>query len=305
MNQRNLPPGIDINKVSKVDFNKLNQTARPRPQPQPPQQQPQQPPQTPNQFDAPQQAKPQQAPHYTQAQQEQVIPQQQQAKPQNSPEVKKKIAASHPVLIDLLDRFGLKKDKILDNKLYFNEDPSDPVIFTQSDYEESLETWALQEGQFRARLEGEAEGMDWYQTLLASLSVVAINETPLYEIFQIELFDIESQKIAENKYDISERVRKLCANAFAGLLVTKLKGFAEKILEFYVSKLKRENLRSSMDSEKDHHEQFICPEYECTETVFMRPRLDAQGKKLPYFCKLHGTAMEGVIDLGEPKAPSN
>lgn len=292
-----LPPGVDPNKVAKVDMNQLSQA-----------------------MDNPVNQTPQQNPHYTQATAQSMgapQPVQEPIKPANSPEVSRKVAESHPVLKSLLNQFGLKKNERLENKLYYDEDPSKSVNFLQSDYEEAIETWTIQEGQFKARLEGETEGLDWMQTLLASASVVGLNLnddrdgngnlvfTPIYEIFNIELLDNEKIKLADDKFDLSVRLRKLCAKNFAFLLITELKGFSEKILEFYMTKLKKESPRSSIDKSKEDKEQYYCPEMGCNEVLFEKPRLDATGKKLPYYCKIHGVAMEGILDLGESQAPSN
>lgn len=295
------PPGMDPNKVTKVDMNQLSQ-AMDHPQQAPQQQAPQQ-----------------QAPHYTQATAQNLGAPYQQVAPQpvTSPEVTQKVAENHPVLSSLLDQFGLKKNNRLENKVYFEDDPNKAVSFLQSDYEEAIETWTVQEGQFKARLEGETEGLDWMQTLLASASVVGLNVnnekddhgnlvfTPLYEVFGIDILDTEKQKLSVDKFDFSVRLRKLCAKSLAYLMITDLKGFAEKVLEFYMTKLKRESLKSAMDEDKSDLEQYYCPEPGCKETLFEKPRLDAQGRRLPFYCKIHGVSMEGILDLGEPQAPSS
>lgn len=274
----NLPQGLNPDKLQKVNFDQPQPVQHSQPtktasQPQP-------------------QVQPQPQPQLAV----------QMGSPMPSNKAVKDYAETHPVLASLLKNFGLKKDEVHKNIIRYT-DGSGAVTFLQTEYEESLETWAIQEGRLRAKIVGETEGMDWYQTLLASLSVVAIEDVPVYEVFGIELFEMEKHKISQNKYDISERVRKISANQLAELLVTKLNGFTEKLLEFYASKVKKNILESSIDDEKKNFEQYICPQEGCVETLYLEPRRDHSGMELPYYCKIHGVVMESITKLGENQAP--
>ena len=240
-------------------------------------------PQQPQQFQQPQQP---QRPAYQQP----VQPQQVQAQPHQPQQVQ-----MHPVVQNMLKNFGIKRDKRHSLKVY--NDSGDYTEYSMSIIPEELQSWALAESKVKLRLDGEEAATVYFQVLYACCSVVAIDNQPIWAVFNVQPQGHENDRLANDPYDISLRIRKVVARDLASIMWSGMRPISDKLLEFYQSQIIGK-IESSFDMESQNKVRFVCPLDGCTNYDFLEPK-----DGVSYFCKYDGTPLVQTMLNGESESP--
>jgi len=222
-----------------------------------------------------------------------------QPRPTQRPEPLEKY--QHPVVSKLLGKFGLKKEK-----RYPLEVTTDQASFKflMVPIPDELSLWAVQKGQDLSAQEGLQIGTGWLQTLLMACSVVAMDETPVYEVWGLTPSDEEAAVLRRDPYDISNRLIKLSATALAKLLWSRLPMVTDRLDKFY-KEVVSPSIKVESTYEREQKElkgnlcRFLCPIDKCTYEFTEVPVTAEGGGTAPLFCKLHGTTMVNVSSLKE------
>lgn len=266
-----LPPGLDPDKVKKIDVSKLNSEQK-------------------QEQTLIEESK---APEVQQPNNESK----ENEKPLTN-EIKKEVASTHPVITRLKEKFGINKTIVY--KEYITDQQGNKIYFDLTDYEDSLSDWALGEAHQIARISGESEGLSYYNQLQAALSVVRIDGELVDQIFGISLYDSESEWREKDPNYISPRIRKLASKELVHLWSNELKGVGDKLFECYLSKIGlRAGITSSVDEDAQYKNKYYCPKDGCPETLLEYPNKTPNGELMPYFCKVHGVAMKEWQEMGE------
>jgi hypothetical protein len=257
-----------------------------------------------------QQAPQQQAPQAQQAPQPQGMPEQyaqtlaeqakvNQARQQQIPMAKR---SQHPVIKKLLDRFGLKQVK-RHNITIFGDENYDDTIYTMSLLPEDLNTWSLTTTQKKlVEIGQEAIGV-YFEHLICCASVVAIDNEPIWRIFEIIPEVYEAEQLLEDPFDIPLRIRKVCGELLADLLWSETRPITEKLTDFYREVvLEGKKITSSFDIENEEKVRWVCVRDECSIVEFLKPEEDESGQVKPYFCRTCAAMLVQTTDLKEDRS---
>lgn len=209
--------------------------------------------------------------------------------PPTQPKIKAvagQISPKNPVLNRLLSSFGLQKPKSYELKV--KNSTGEEISFTLRSLTEELSVWAVQEAQAKLS-EGQTTSVTFFQTVLAALCVVGIDDTPIAELFQID----NKIDTSTDKFAITTTARKATAKALTDLFWREMGPVADKIYEYYENKIAVDNaVHSSYDDERqkalesDDRVRYVCPLDECDVVEFLNPRFK-NGEETPYYCKVH------------------
>jgi len=225
-------------------------------------------------------------------------PQQQQQRIEKSSQVPQQyqqqslpLKAQHPVVLRMLEKFGISKTKKHVLELYPTDNLEDKFSYTMAAVPEELAIWCLNEARDKQITEGELSSVSYFHHLLSCCSVVGIDGTPVWQIFNVTLNDPEIQKMQDDPFRMSTRVRKECARNLAAMLWTDTRPITDKLFEFYDSKINTK-VKSSNDLDIDGMYRYVCPLDSCTVLEFFKPENEQQ-----YFCKIHGVNLVQATDI--------
>ena len=207
------------------------------------------------------------------------------------PEPKVENYSRHPVITKLLKNFGLKKDKKYDLELSI-DGSSEKITYTMVEVTEDLQTWALEIAREKLSLDGNTTATVYFELLFACCSVIAIEKQPLWEVFSVTPVGNEAERLANNPFDMSLRIRKITAQNLCNLLWSETVPFGDKLLSFYQEVVMNKRVISSMEKENEKRIRFVCPLDNCDHYEFILPE---ENKK--YYCKFHGVPLIETVDL--------
>lgn len=235
-----------------------------------------------------------------QAQQSQQAAQQQ--RPQVAPQVQQvatKDLSQHPVLRKLKERMGIKPQKVYDYEFEFPDGGT--MLFGMTEYPETINAWCMLTANKMSAINGEPETfMVYYEALRVGASIVAIDNTPAYEVFQINVTNEDYAYVGQNPYHLSDRLRKEVAISFCNLSLNELNHATEKLADFFDTKITRKG--EIAGAEYVRGELFICPVEGCS---FMHRGFQVKGPAgdlQPFYCVNHGQPMVSAI---KPKDEAN
>lgn len=222
-------------------------------------------------------------------------PVQQQAQPVQQQQQVQQVQQMHPVVQNMLKNFGIKRDKRHSLKVY--NDNGDFTEYSMTIIPEELQSWALAESKVKLRIDGEEAATVYFQVLYVCCSVVAIDNQPIWAIFNIQPQGHENDRLANDPYDISLRIRKVVARELASIMWSGMRPISDKLLEFYQSQIIGK-VESSFDMENQNKVRFVCPLDGCTNYEFLEPK-----EGVPYFCKYDGTLLVQTMLNGDAELP--
>lgn len=210
--------------------------------------------------------------------------------------VSQKAREAHPVLQRLRKSFKLSKERRYPLEIYSGDDKFTYLMVPNSD---SIGVFVLNEAQKKLRIDGEAAGTSWFRMLSACASVIAIDDIPIHEIYGLVPTPEEERKLAEDKFDIPDRLRKLTALTMANELWEDTDtGVGDKLDTFYQDKILSDNkVMSSYDKEFDGAHRYVCPVDGCQEVHLSKPQLTAEGAETPFYCRYHGKELIKTVSL--------
>jgi len=216
----------------------------------------------------------------------------------------KQEAVVHPILNRMLNKFGLKRIKRYELELTSN-DGGDKFRYTMTLVPEDCSLWAVREAKEKMGQEGTDIGSGWLSMLIVSLSVVAIDGTPIYEIFGVKPETKEEQNdLATDRLNLSARMRRLTGMALAKVFWSDVTPLADKLYEFYEGRIiPSSKVVSSYELEASGSERYVCVYDNCNVTEFLKPQYDETGGEMPYYCKVHKTELVRTANLGVDENP--
>ena len=203
----------------------------------------------------------------------------------------------HPVLQKLLKSFGIKRSEYYYVDL--NSSDGSSIRYHMSIVPEEVTAWAMSSAAMRVALEGETMASSWFQLLNVCAATVAIDNTPIYEIFEIKLLDHEQAELANDPYDISVRIRKIASQKLSAMIWSETQPIAQKLTDFYMGEIvSKYKITSSYDMDINKKFRYICPIDSCTEYLLESPHVE-NGLEKEFYCKVHGIAMVKMTNLAE------
>jgi hypothetical protein len=196
----------------------------------------------------------------------------------------------HPVIQKLLKNFGLKKDKKYDVEIFI-EDSEEKMVYTMTLVTEEIQSWVLDVAKDKIGDEGTSVASIYFELLFVCCSVVAIDNVPTYEIFDIKLLDNEVSRLSNDPLDIPIRLRKLSAKYLIDILWSETRPIGDKLLAFYQEVISSKKVISSLDRDIESKVRFVCPLDECDHYEYLTP-----SDKVIY-CRFHGVPMVETVDL--------
>lgn len=207
------------------------------------------------------------------------------------------INRDHPVVQKLLRGFGIETIKTHDVDI-INKEIDVKMQFKMTEIPEDLSYWAISEAQNKAILQGDKSAAGWFELLCACAAVVAMDGTPLYQVFEVAALEDELEALSKDKYNVPIRMRKQTAMKLADLLWYDLSPIATKLTNFYEDKIAGKNkISSSYEEEEEAKLRYMCPLDECDVVEFLEPKVAENGVETPYFCKVHRVQLVKSVDL--------
>lgn len=225
---------------------------------------------------------------------------QQQARPQPAaPTLKQEeLAVVHPVLNRMLKAFGLANTKSYD--LSVTSPSGDKVKYTMTLMAEEATALALALAKAKEQLGGtEFPGgyYAYFQNMFISMSIIAIDDVPVWSIFGVDLTPDERLLIDKDPKNLPLRVRQLCGVPLANFLWTQLGPVGDKLWNYYEEVVAKENkVVSSHEEQQRGVTRYLCPLDGCTNAEFLKPSFEG-GEEQPFYCKIHGSILVKAIDL--------
>jgi hypothetical protein len=200
-----------------------------------------------------------------------------------------------PLLEKLHKKFGLISEKVYDVDIFVDDAT---FKFSLTKVPEDIVSWALQRARTRLVTDGDQAATEWFQLLFCCASIVAVDGEPLWQSYSIELNQAEQTQIEQCWSNVPNRVRKITATELSELLWSEIVPIGAKLWEFYEAKVSPK-VKSSLDAEIDDLARFVCPIDGCATVEWLKPREDATGAVLPYYCKVHGVQLvETAVSRG-------
>ena len=203
---------------------------------------------------------------------------------------------SHPVLKKLKAKLGLKPLELHVKSIMVDGDKFD---FSLSEYSEELVIYCAAEYRRAIMVYGEDSAIKRFDILRIGCSLVAIDNTPIYEVFGVELELEELDRIQKNPYDLSDRLRKECAQIFCQKVLYEFRGFIAELEEFFVEKIVNIAGVKAFDSLKEGQNVYVCEVPGCSFIHKDVPMFDDSGKELPFLCTIHAVPLKQALTLNE------
>lgn len=225
-------------------------------------------------------------------------PSQAQQESQKKEKKEKDNLSYHPVVQKLLKNFGLKKDKRHSVDIY-NDDGTDKMTYTMVPITEELQSWAVSESKDKISSSSEASAAIYFELLYSCCAIVAIDNQSTWEIFNIEPQGSEYDRVSNDPFDMSARMRKLSARMLAQLLWSETRPIGDKLLSFYQDVVMEKKIISSHDKNIESKVRYVCPRDACDNYEFLTPEMsdDGSGIEKVYYCKNHGIPLIKTVDL--------
>jgi hypothetical protein len=135
-------------------------------------------------------------------------------------------------------------------------------------------------------------------------SIVAIDKTPLWEVFSI---DPEMDDDISHPLVPKGRIRQRAALALLQELMTNSKlGVLQSLLEAYNDKVDPEGaVKGYTEYTTEKYYKFTCSVEGCDFHIVRSKRFDDSNRELAYYCELHGAILNDapVTDLKEGLSP--
>lgn len=217
---------------------------------------------------------------------------------ENLPENKK---PKHPIIQKMLQRFGLKKTPRYNLEIYTED--KQQFVYTMTILPDELNTWALEEAKKHAVTSGESAVGVYFEHLVVCTAVVAIDNTPVWKIFEIQPQSWEAEDLVEDPLNLSLRIRKACGLQLAELLWSETRSITDKLSDFYQNEILTKNkLTSSFDAKNENTFRYVCVHDDCPGMEILEARYDQVGNELQYFCKLCATPMVKAADINKERS---
>jgi len=199
----------------------------------------------------------------------------------------------HPILKRMLNVFGLKKTSR--HVLELTNEEVGSVKYTMTLVTEELQSWAMMESKNKHLSEVELASI-YFELLFGCCSVIAIDNIPVWQIFNIQTSEAENMSLQLDPFEMSPRLRKCCARMLADLLWTETIPIGDKLVQFYQDKVLSKKIQSSLDKEMLDKVRYVCPIDDCENYEFFIPTMD-NGVEKNYYCKYHGVQLVKTIDI--------
>src|SRR6185369_3910841 len=181
-------------------------------------------------------------------------------------------------------------------QVYASQGDEGGTKYTMVQAPDEIMLWAVSDAQKQIPVKGETVSLSWYQCLITRASVVAIDDEPVYKIFNIKPTKDEETLLAVDPLDLSIRLKQLSGRALAEILWKKTRGVVEKLNDFYSGEIIGTNqVTTSYDKDVQRKERYVCPMDECNVAYVEMPPED--GEK--FFCRRHGIEMVMAATLKE------
>lgn len=199
---------------------------------------------------------------------------------------------SHPVFKKLKQKLGIKP-LVIHNKTIVID--GEPFVFGITEYAEEANLSALEEFRIITFKEGETKAIRALDILRVGLSLVHLNEEPIYEVFDVELDKAEKLELALNPLNLPSSVRIKVAKKFRHYVLKEFKEFFSYLEEFYIEKIMTATSISAYDSMPDNHSLYKCDVPGCDFSYKGQILKDVNGVELPYMCTIHATPMKRML----------
>lgn len=194
---------------------------------------------------------------------------------------------AHPVIAKMLEKFAIKKIKKYELELESGDGTK--FNFTMTFVSDEAACWALEEAHKKGITEGNITATAWFSLLVSCLSIVAINDEPVWKMFDIRLTDADVDQLNVDQLNPTSRVRVGYATQMSKLMWSEMMPFADKLHNFYEDVIVPENtVTSSHELKKLNQERYVCPIDDCSVVEFLEPLLNDKNEEVPYYCKVHG-----------------
>lgn len=203
---------------------------------------------------------------------------------------------SHPVLKKLKKLLGIKPLELHTKTIMVDGDKLD---FSLTEYSEELVIYCAAEYRRAIMTIGEDRAMRRFDLLRIGCSLVAIDNSPIYEIFGVEIELEEMDRLNRNPYDLSDRLRKECAKIFCDKVLYELRGFIGELEVFFIEKIINASNISSYDSLADGQAIYVCSAPGCSFIHKDAPMYDDKGTEIPFVCAIHATPLKKALTTSE------
>lgn len=206
----------------------------------------------------------------------------------------------HPIIAQMMKSFGMKETKKYNLTLNKGEISFRYVMTIVPD---DAATWAFKEANTKAIIEGDQVGIAWFQCLMVSLSVVGLEDVPVWEAFNISPINDEIEDLQFDPYNISFRIRKESCKHLSKMIWSQMGPIGDKLWEFYEGMISKENrIESSYDREKieTSKERYVCPMDDCNITEYLDPVFDENGNEKFFYCKIHKVELVKTLVNDDP-----
>ncbi len=175
----------------------------------------------------------------------------------------------------------------------------DKLTFSLTEYSEELNIFCVEEYSRQLMTSGSAKATKIFDYMRIGCSLVAIDMSPIYEIYGLELELEELDRISKNKYDLSDRMRKECSKIFSQSVMKDLRDFIGPLEEFFVDKIVNKAQITAFDSLKPGQEVFVCDVPGCTFIHTNIPMFDDAGREIPFVCAIHSSPLKKALTPNE------
>lgn len=203
---------------------------------------------------------------------------------------------AHPVLKKLKSKLGLKPLELHTVSIMADGDKFD---FSLSEYSEELVLYCASEYRRAIMTNGETSAMKRFDILRLGCSLVAIDNAPVYEIFDVDIELSEMDRITKNPYDLSDRLRRECSKIFCKMVLHEFRGFISELENFFIEKIVNAIDIKAFDSLKEGQNIYICEVPNCPFVHKDKPMLNDKGEEIPYLCTIHAVPLKKSLTLNE------
>jgi hypothetical protein len=202
---------------------------------------------------------------------------------------------THPIAQKLMEKFGLRKAKR--HTLIIEDAEGGVTTFVMSMISEELQMWAIQKAEDHSRYDGDQSSVAWFQSLVASMAVLAIDNTPAWQVFEVEVTEEEKRDLKIDPLDVTPRIRKASGEAMAQMFFRDTFPMMDKVVDFYNTKvIKGVSVSTNLDKENAQQVRYNCPIDGCDHHLWETPII-VEGSERPFFCKFHGVQLVAVANL--------
>jgi hypothetical protein len=198
---------------------------------------------------------------------------------------KKSLSQMHPVLKKLRQEFGLDTIKTISIKI-------GSISWTMRAINQEQMTFALRLADMYSA--SQSEHVLKLTMARVSCAIVAIDNTPVYKLFNIKL---EKDEKISDYLNPPPRIKQLSAiHVYDLLMQESIPGLGKHLADIYEEKLVPE---TDVTLDNEFKSVYRCTNEECNEEKKLIDRVIEGGEKQPYFCQLCGSVMNPVLTSQE------